>query len=597
MSRLTFYHTDLNTKTMDVISTPQNPATTLTPATFPFVVRSLLLTAWVLLSFLTALNAQQLDWVQQASGTGFQEARSTAVDNEGNVFVVGTFEGTTGFGAGSNNLNAVGVFDVFFAKYGPAGNLLWAKRIGGTGVDLGYGIAHDAAGNVYIAGNFMGTADFDPGAGTANLSSFGNFDAFFAKYDTDGNLLWAHHVGGAMFEEARCIATDASGNVVIAGIFSGVADFDPSDGIHTCQSISDNDVYFAKYTPAGDLLWVKQLAGTGSERVLGMTIGHSGHLYLAGHFQETVDFDPSGAIGNRSVVGDSDLFFARYDGDGNLVWAKSVGGFFYEEVRGIAVDRLDNVYITGRYGETVDFDPGPGISELDNAGINDAFFAKYDASGNLTWAKKIGGEGNDIGNSVAVDTLGRVYLSGQFMNTVDFDPGDNTSDMTGPGDIDIFLAQYDASGNFIWAKSIGGTQMEESTAIALDARGNLYLTGFFKGIADFDPGPDATNLTSSGKEDAFIAKYSAPATITHEALVLNARAYPVPAADVLHIALPGHAGEVHCAVFDLTGRMLLAQQGEGENTTVDLSGFDNGVFYLQIRTAQGAKSLPFEILR
>lgn len=581
---------------MNTLFTSSRPVSAGFSTVFSFVFRPLLTAAGLLLAlFPPHLAAQELDWVQQASGPGFQEVRSMVVDVDENVFVVGTYEGMTGFG--SANLDNAGIFDVFFAKYDASGDLVWAKQVGGTGVDFGYGIALDGDGNICLTGNFTGTADFDPGPGTKNLTSLGNFDAFLAKYDPSGNLLWANNLGGTQFEEARCIAVDAAGNIAIAGIFGGTADFDPGPGNTAFEAAGTNDVYFAKYDPSGDLLWAKQIEGDGSERVLSMATGNQNHLYLAGHFEGTVDFDPSGATGNRSATGDSDLFFARYDDAGNFVWAKSVGGFFYEEVRGIAVDRFDNVYVTGRYSETVDFDPGPGVSELDNAGINDAFFAKYDASGDLVWAKSIVCENNDMGNSIAVDTLGQVYLTGHFINTADFDPDTATHTLTGTGDFDIFLAHYDASGNFRWAKSIGGMQMEESTAITLDDRQNIYVAGFFKGTADFDPGPGAANLTSAGKDDGFIARFTAATTATPDVSLPDARVFPVPAADVLHIALPGHAGAVYCAVFDLAGRMMLEQQGAGERLTVELNGFGNGVYFLQIRTEQGVRSVGFEVVR
>lgn len=575
---------------MHLLSTLPNPV--------PAGVRTFLLAGWILPAFVSGpVQAQKLEWARQAGGTGYQETSGMAIDPQGNVLVIGTYQGATVFEPGGSSLGNAGIFDAYFAKYDAAGNVLWANRAGGTGVDLGYGIAADEAGNVYIAGNFTGTADFDPGAGTENLTSNGNMDAFLAKYTPAGELLWAIRMGGTQFEEGRCVTVDGSGNVVVAGVFSDVADFDPGPGTANLQAVGINDMYFAKFKPSGELMWAKQLGGADSERVLGLTTGISDHIYITGHFQGTVDFDPSGATNNRNVVGDSDVFFAHYDDAGDLVWAKSVGGFFYEEARGIAVDRFGNTYLTGRYGETVDFDPGPGVSELTNAGINDAFFAKYDAVGDLVWAKRVGGEANDIGNGIAVDTLGQVFLSGQYMGTVDFDPDAGTSDLTAAGDIEIFLAQYDASGNFRWAQSIGGTQMEESTVIAVDANQNVCIAGYFEGTAEFAPVPNAHNLTSAGEEDGFIAKYSTTATAIHDVTTLDARAYPLPAADVLFLELPQHAGVFHCAVFDPAGKMVLEQNGEGERLMLDLSGVEGGAYFLRIWTEQGVKGMAIEVAR
>ena len=566
---------------------------------FSLAARPLWLTGWILLSLFQApLQAQNLDWARQAGGAGYQEAGSLAADAAGNAFVVGTFQGSIGFNPGAGNLNSTGVFDVFFAKYNNAGAAVWAKQVGGTGLTFGYDIATDAPGNVFISGNFNGTIDFDPGPGTKNLTSNNSLDAFLAKYNPSGDLLWAHRLGGAQFEEARSITADAAGNVLVAGIFNDSVDFDPGPGTAALQATAGGDVYLAKFSPAGALLWAKLVEGAGFERVLDMTTNAAGHLFVTGHFQGSADFDPSAADHTLDAVGDSDLFFARYDTGGNFVWAKNVGGFFYEEARGIAVDRFDNVYLTGRYGETVDFDPGPGIGELENAGINDAFFAKYDADGAFVWANSIGGNGNDIGNSIAVDTLGQVYLTGQYMNTVDFDPGGDTSSLSATGDIEIFLARYDASGHYLWAGSIGGTKMEESTTLALDAQHNIYLTGFFKETADFNPGPGTANLTSGGEEDAFIAKFKAAVTTaTTQPNTLKVSIYPVPATNTLHVTMPDPTAPLDVAVFDQSGRLVAKQQGQSGMLSVDLAGFAAGIYYARIVSGEGVRAMAFEVLR
>ncbi len=584
---------------MNSTSTLQRLPAASISASLPFLARLLPICVGVILSFSALhLDAQAFSWAQQISGSGFQETRDMALDPAGNIFVIGTFEGTAAIGG--VNVQSVGIFDVFFAKYNASGNLIWAKRIGGTGVDIGYGVALDAEGNVYIAGNFTGTSDFDPSPGTTHLTSTGSFDAFLAKYDASGNLVWAHHMGGGAYEEARCIAVDeAADNVVIAGIFNDKADFDPATpDTAYLQAVAGSDIYFARYTLSGDFLWAKQVGGPGSERVLDVDIDGLGGVYLAGHFQETVDFDPSDAVSERSVAGDSDLFFAKYDDAGDLIWARSAGGFFYEEANGIEVDGFGNVYIIGRYAETVDFDPGTGFSEHTSLGINDVFFAKYAPDGDLIWSKSIGGEDNDLANCIEVDSLGNIYLSGQFINTADFDPDAAAmNNLTSSGDFDIFLAQYDASGQLVWAKNIGGVQVEESTAIALDAQRNVLLTGFFNGDADFDPGSETHALNSLGEEDCFIARYSTVVVGVQDVATFDVQIYPVPATDALHIVLPESSESARLTVFDPSGKLQVTQQVRGERPVLDLSGFQAGMYYLRINAAKGTRSIPFQVVR
>ncbi|HEX6426137.1 MAG TPA: SBBP repeat-containing protein, partial [Niastella sp.] len=196
----------------------------------------------------------------------------------------------------------------------------------------------------------------------------------------------------------------------------------------------------------------------------------------------------------------------------NLVFAKgftnsaSLGS---STNRGIVLDGAGNRYITGYFNGAVDFDPGAGTQNLTSAGSNDIFLAKYDASGNYVWAKGMGGIGFEMGYSLAVDASGNSYITGQFTGTVDFDPGSGTQNLTTTGNADIFLAKYDASGNYMWAQQIGATNNDIGYALAVDASGNSYITGYFNGTVDFDPGAGTQDLISTGNADIFLAKYDA----------------------------------------------------------------------------------------
>ena len=190
-------------------------------------------------------------------------------------------------------------------------------------------------------------------------------------------------------------------------------------------------------------------------------------------------------------------------------WAKSFGGSGYNRGNSIAVDASGNVYTTGYFNGTGDFDPGPGTANLTPVGFVDVFVQKLDASGNFLWAKTFGGDSSgDVGNSITVDASGNVYTTGYFVGTGDFDPGAGTANLTSAGLIDIFVQKLDASGNFIWAKSFGTTDSDVGNSITVDASGNVYTSGHFSQTIDFDPGSGTTNLTSVGINDIFVLKMS-----------------------------------------------------------------------------------------
>ena len=388
-------------------------------------------------------------------------------------------------------------------------NFEWAKQMGGTNYDKGYSITTDAVGNVYTTGMFGGTVDFDPGAGTANLTSAGGSDIFIQKLDAAGNLLWIKQMGGTSNDEGYSIITDAGGNVYTTGWFKGTADFDPGAGITNLTSAGEEDIFILKLSPAGNLLWVKQMGGTYYDKGFSITTDAISNVYTTGYFCGTVDFDPGAGTANLTSANYQDIFIQKLDSAGNFLWAKKMGSTLDDEGNCITTDPSGNVYTTGYFYGTVDFDPGVGITNLTSTEKSDIFIQKLDGSGNLLWAKKIGGSSYDEGRSITTDAVGNVYTTGSFGSIVDFNPGAGNTNLTSAGASDIFIQKLDGAGNFLWAKKMGGTSVDYGHSITIDADGNVYTTGFFGDTADFDPGAGTANLTSVGKSDIFIQKLDA----------------------------------------------------------------------------------------
>ena len=246
--------------------------------------------------------------------------------------------------------------------------------------------------------------------------------------------------------------------------------------------------------------WAGRFGGSSPDHSLDIIVDAAGNVYTTGYFSGTADFDPGPGTANLTSAGGLDIFVSKLDSDGNYVWAKSMGGvsLSHDVGMGIAVDSAGNVYTTGYFSSTADFDPGPGTANLTSAGGLDIFVSKLDSDGNYVWAKSIGGASTDIGYGIAVDGAGNVYTSGYFESTADFDPGPGTTDLTSAGGKDIFVSKLEGSGNYVWAKSMGGTSDDYGYGIAVDGAGNVYTTGHFNGTVDFDPGPGTVNLTSAG---------------------------------------------------------------------------------------------------
>ncbi|MGJ8660619.1 MAG: SBBP repeat-containing protein [Bacteroidota bacterium] len=454
------------------------------------------------------LNAQDFDWAKSFGGTSSDGGQSISVDALGNVYNTGYFQGTVDFdpGAGITNLVSAGQQDVFIQKLDASGNFLWAKSFGGSLSDQGLSITIDASGNVYTTGNFSGTVDFEPGAGTTNLTSAGSVDVFIQKLDASGNFIWAKSFGGASDDIGYSITLDASGNLYTTGDFSGTVDFDPGAGTTNLTSAGQKDVFIQKLDPSGNFLWAKSFGGSLSEFSYSNTVDALGNVYTTGYFVGTADFDPGAGTTNLTPIGSADIYVQKLDPSGNFLWAKAFGSASFDLGQSISVDNSGNVYTTGDFSGTADFDPGAGTTNLTPAGSADIYVQKLDPSGNFLWAKSFGSTSYDQGKSISVDNSGNVYTLGQFDGTVDFDPEAGINNLTSAGSADIFIQKLDPSGNFLWAKSFGGIATDIGNSITVDASENVYTTGYFQGTVDFDPGGGTTNFTSAGQKDVFVHK-------------------------------------------------------------------------------------------
>ena len=318
--------------------------------------------------------------------------------------------------------------------------------------------------------------------------------------------VWAQSAGGTFSQQATSVAVDASGNSYITGYFGYTfAGYTCSFGSTVLTSVNSNDVFIAKYDPAGVLLWAKSAGGTNDDRGKGIAVDASGNVYITGQFGSTsITFDTI-TLGN---AGGNDIFIAKYNSAGNVIWAKNAGGSSSEYGYGIALDPAGSCYITGVfYSPTLAF----GSTVLNNPYTSFGGFlfysAKYDSAGNPVWAKTVTGGASSIGNGIAVDATGNSYVTGYFSGAVTFD----AISLTGTGR-DIFVVKYDPSGNVVWAKSADGTGEDQGTSIAVDASGNTYICAFFKGSSIVF---GSTTLTNSGAPDPDIAvaKYNSTGTI------------------------------------------------------------------------------------
>ena len=409
-----------------------------------------------------------------------------AADSSG-VYATGYIGGTTDFGGGP--LTSHGSTDVFMAKLDTAGNFAWHSRGGDDGERSPDEVATDAAGNVFVVGDFAGEVDL--GGGVLRSAGPRWADVFVVKYDQDGNHIWSKSFGDEDGDHARAMTLDSSGNLFVAGSFRGTLDFGGGDLTNTDDIFSD--MFLAKFDGDGNHLWSKSFgSGDGSEHPNGLAVDSAGNVIVVGFFSDSFDFG-GGLLTSTSAF---DAFVAKFDPDGNHIWSNRYGeGSGHDYANGVVVDGSDNIAVAGSFWDSIDF--GGGV--LNSVEREDAYLTKLDSAGNHVWSRSFGGSGDQEAEDAALDSSDNLVISGRFEQNIDLGGGQLAS----AGSFDIFLAKFDTDGNHVWSQAFGGAEFAIAADVTVDSLGNSVLTGNFRGTADFGGGV----LTSAGDSDAVLAKY------------------------------------------------------------------------------------------
>ena len=557
---------------------------------------------YTFLSFIvTSIIGQDLpfNWAIANGSNALDEGRAIATDKDGNTFITGTFNGTVDFdpGSSSETITSSGGSDGFVQKLDQDGNLMWIKSFGGSSNDAGNAIATDANGNSYITGTFVGTAQFSITGNNTTLTSNGTTDIFILKLNADGDFQWVKQVGGVSTDAGSDIKIDQSNNILVTGQFFGNnVDFNPGAGTSILNSNGFADIFILKLSEKGDFLWAKNIgASNANDYGRAITIDAMGNSYTTGRFSGTVDFDPGASTTELTSNGSDDIFILKINSEGQFDWAINIGAEAPDGGEAITLDQENNVYATGYFDGSADFDPGAGTTILNSTSSSrDIFILKMTSEGRFLWAKQIGGTTNDDrGLSVVVDMLGNSYISGHFESTVDFDPGTAVNNITSKGNMDAFIEKLDKDGNFVWVKTFGSFLDDKGNSITTDQFGNILLTGEFQGTIDFDPSIGGTNnLTSKGNKDIFALKLGDVALGNHSTdLKSTFSIYPTQVKDVLTIDMTEVHSTITASILNAKGQRLSSKTYRNQSNFQMTINYPRGIYYLQLITPQGHTSI------
>ncbi len=536
-----------------------------------------------------SLHAQQFTWAKNMgspdSDTNTYDAASTVVlDAAGNIYTAGIFRNTADFdpGPGTFHLTAANT-EIFISKFTADGSFVWAIKLGGPGADVASKMVIDSEDNLIVTGYFTGTADFDPGTGVQNLTS-DLTDAYIAKFTSDGNLIWAKKIGGTGYTWGHDLTVSET-YIVITGTFNGTADFDPGLSMFNLSASGAINGFILKLTIDGNYTWAKRIGGSSESSVTGVSMDQAGNVYVSGSFDQNVDMDPSAASFTLFSSGNQDIFFAKYDEAGNFIWTRRIGGSGLDYPSGFYQDDLGNIFSTGQYSGNVDFDPGINVSQLSSMATG-IFVVKFDLNGDFIFAKGMNSSNTfATGNALTLDSAGNIFTTGRFMGTTDFNPGIDEYSLTSYGGSDIFISKLNTLGEFLWTQQIGSpiNASEIGNDIIHDGNGNIIVVGTFQGTADFDAGTEIFPLTSYGGSDIFMYK-ATDGTLGVDAQVSNFELimYPNPTNEYVIVNSP--VNEAELTIFDIMGKKIHQTITTTADTKINTSEYATGVYLVQLKS-------------
>lgn len=450
--------------------------------------------------------------------------------------------------------------DVFVLKLNSDGDFNWARQVGGNGFDEAVAITLGSGESVYVAGEYVSEfnvpVDFDPTAGTFFMTPLAGAGAFMLKLDADGNFFWAKQWYSSSIGAAGCgirdadfhplsLAIDGSGNVHCTGDFGSTVDFDPNPGIYSVGTLS-NAAFVMKLNSDGEFQWARALNNSGNHAYgKDVIVGSNGHVYSVGLFDGTIDFDPGTGTKNLkapggsgpSGIGPSDAYVWVLNSLGNYIWAGQLGGNTSDFATSIDLDGTGNIYVSGAFTGTADFNPGIAKNTLKAAGDGDIYVTKLTTTGSYIWAIRLGGTSADYATALDVDIAGAILTTGTFQGTADFDPSSITYPLTSLGLTDAFVHKMSQSGG------------------------------------------------------AF-----APPSLPQEPEVIRATLFPNPTEDVLNVDVGRHAEHVNIQLFNLNGQLLLEKtQVSGRIISLDVSAFPGGMYMINLQ--EGSTSTLMRVVK
>lgn len=468
-------------------------------------------------------------WRARMSGGGNDFGNAIAVDSSGNVYVAGPYGANLtvynqpgGVSDTFTTLTNSGSNDIFVVKYDTNGAVQWATRISSTATDAGDGITVDSSGNVYVTGDFGGTATVFNASGstfgTLSVPISGTSSALLVKYNTSGVVQWATRIPSASTTVGRDVSVDTNGNIYLGGQFTGSALSIYGQTLSLFSNIANagnTDAFAVKYNTNGAPQWVARIASTGADVAFATAFDSSGNLYVGGQGGGTITI--SNADGSTfDTRASAASFLVKYNASGVVQWAVRMTGAGSSSVRAIAVDSNGNVFATGgnSHATMTIWDADNTTTRTLNSTSGDAFLIKYNSAGVSQWAARITGSAGELAHDVAVDSNGDAYICGAYSSAPataqDLSGNSFATTLTRAGADDAFLVKYSSAGLVLWVARVSSTNTDIAYGLGVDSSNNVYISGQYLATISIisSDGSTFTTLATTGLNDAFLVKYN-----------------------------------------------------------------------------------------
>lgn len=538
-------------------------------------------------------------WGTYFGGSDNEYFFKSAIDGEGNMIMVGETS-SKDFPVTENSDQKVlkGSDDAFIGKFDSNGKLLWSRYFGGDSIDMPLGVCIDKNNSIYICGTSNSPEISTPGVFQPNLKS--NADCFIAKFSSEGELVWCTYLGGdGNYEELLSISLDNFENLIVTGHSDSKNSITTNQAHQTEFGGGDSDILIAKMSNDGSqLYWCTVLGGSEGEWGYSVKSDSENNIYVSGSTKSSNNISTKGAFKENmsGLPPYPDAFLSKFDTDGNIIWSTYFGDTSNENFYDLAIDKKDNIILTGMTSSTKNISTESAYQKNSN-GTYEVLIAKFDKEGNRIWSSFFGSYDLDYAKSIALDDSGCFYICGYTQSDSTLaSKGAYCEYRTGNGVCDAFFSKFDENGYLIWSSYLGGDNTEYGYCILTDNNKNIYLTGRTSSknniatIGAFQELYKGAGMFGDYYGDAFLVKFhdDTPNGVNYnfENCIML---FPNPTTDKLAISqIPD--GAVSYEIFDIFGNKVLPLEAIHElPLQIDVSSIYPGVYFLKLNNQPPVK--------